>query len=500
MNILVLQLARHGDIFQTWPVLRALKRTYPEANIRFLVKERYRDAAPDGAWLTTVAWPTADILAPLLENPTGTQNERIDAALSRLQATLQSVKVHGPFDLIVNLSFSPLSGFLVQDFKSETTMVRGYDRHPDGFLSLPDDTSAYFYAQGGVQGPNRIHLIDLMASVAGVQLEAGDFTEGSPQPLAKNKYQGTDYIVVHLGASQVEKTVPASVWLQFLRSFLRTRSESVYLVGTRTEALQAQTQADLELLTHPRVTDLCGRTQLDELFPLLRTARAAVGADSMVLQIANLTGTPAVNVTFPSVKFWETGPRVQESLVVPFLSPERVSPLTLRQQVARLLDGEEANVYQARSGFLEAYWPGQDPFSDVADLKWQVCRAIYLDHELDVDQARGLKGGVEKIIELCGLAEEQIQKIAQSSSDVPMASGILDQIDHLLLGVRQHVPGLDPLIQWFFAEKTRIPPGDLAHVLTQTQNVFLHLQNHARRLVGGASATFSSERADLSWK
>ena len=45
MRILVLQLARFGDIFQTWPTLKALRRQHPESEIHFLVRSRFSEAA-----------------------------------------------------------------------------------------------------------------------------------------------------------------------------------------------------------------------------------------------------------------------------------------------------------------------------------------------------------------------------------------------------------------------------------------------------------------------
>ena len=44
MKILVIQLARLGDIYQTWPSVFALKRKYPEAKIDLLVRERFAAA------------------------------------------------------------------------------------------------------------------------------------------------------------------------------------------------------------------------------------------------------------------------------------------------------------------------------------------------------------------------------------------------------------------------------------------------------------------------
>ena len=53
MKILCIQLARFGDVYQTWPVMRALRRNNENAEIDILVREKFADKAAD----TTALWP-----------------------------------------------------------------------------------------------------------------------------------------------------------------------------------------------------------------------------------------------------------------------------------------------------------------------------------------------------------------------------------------------------------------------------------------------------------
>src|SRR5205807_1295099 len=82
------------------------------------------------------------------------EGEPLEASHAELKSFLQPL-CEANFDTIINLSFSPASSFLTDYLASSRTDVRGYTRHSDGHFNIPDDTSAYFYAQVGIGRANR---------------------------------------------------------------------------------------------------------------------------------------------------------------------------------------------------------------------------------------------------------------------------------------------------------------------------------------------------------
>ncbi len=135
MRILVLQLARFGDIYQSWPALKALRRLNPEAEIHVLVRHRFREALEGLSGIVQHTWPTAEILEPIYRN-----GDEVTAHL-RLEKVLESLGAL-EFDRIVNLSFSPMSSYVTDILSHEKTVVSGYTRFEDGYLNIPDDASA----------------------------------------------------------------------------------------------------------------------------------------------------------------------------------------------------------------------------------------------------------------------------------------------------------------------------------------------------------------------
>ena len=146
MKILVLQLARLGDIFQTWPTLHALKRQ--GAEIHVLVRPRFRAAAEGCDAIQTIhEFETDSILSPILnDSRRGLQPslEAVDSLMHKLDGE--------KYDRILNLSFSPLSSWITFDLemrafqRGKAMAVAGYTRHIDGALAIPDDASAFFFA------------------------------------------------------------------------------------------------------------------------------------------------------------------------------------------------------------------------------------------------------------------------------------------------------------------------------------------------------------------
>ena len=63
MKILIIQLARLGDIYQSWPTLKAVKRANPGAEIHFLTRSKFAAAAPGPElvdrhwkWVVVLVW------------------------------------------------------------------------------------------------------------------------------------------------------------------------------------------------------------------------------------------------------------------------------------------------------------------------------------------------------------------------------------------------------------------------------------------------------------
>ena len=89
MKILVIQLARLGDIYTTWPILRALKRKFPDAQLDLLVRKRFAEACEGLEYLSGLhIFESDQVLEPLLSSNT---EQRVEGSVKRLRAFTDSL-------------------------------------------------------------------------------------------------------------------------------------------------------------------------------------------------------------------------------------------------------------------------------------------------------------------------------------------------------------------------------------------------------------------------
>lgn len=455
MKILIIQLARFGDIYQSWPTIRAVGRKHPAAEIHVLVRQKFASGLVGlGPNFIFHQMPTPDILSPLLE-----VNEDVEESIDRLENWLKPLQTTD-WSQIINLSFSPVSSYLTEILSGLGTEVRGYTRFEDGFLSIPDDSSAYFYAQVGPGRHNRFHLVDLFAFVAQVELNECDFgfrgtLEESPMT--------SPYVVIHLGASQQEKCYPIDKWAEVIRAL----DFPVCLVGSANEKSLAE-----PIDRFPNVFNLIGQTTLPQLFSVLKNARLLIGADSAPIHMASHIGTPVLNLSFGYVNFWETGPFSKGSYVIKGDLPSRVGPDEVVRAAHSILAGETP----LRCIGVDAH--DSVRFTETkSSFEWNLIKSLYTEGEFpELDEDADTESGLLRLIETSELALEQLS-ILKRDPQSSASNEILSSIDLILDQIPKLAPQLAPLLSWFQTERIRIGPGSLEVILARTEKLFHDLFN-----------------------
>lgn len=446
MKILVLQLARLGDILMTWPALRALRRAHPDAEIHLLVRPRFEAATAGFDAVDRVrVLPTTELLEPLVRTEAA-----FDEAQARMETYLGNLRGES-YDRIVNLSFSPLSSWIVKSIAGEKTDVSGYTRHTDGWLRIADDVSAFFYAQVGPGRANRLHLSDIFATQMNVDLQSEDWAP--PTLPACDFGLAGDYVVLHPGASETRKTVPAFLWGRVLKSLAEKRPDlSFAVVGTKEEGrLVGEIRANAPGV---KVIDLSGRTRFEELFAVVGGAKALIGADSAPMHIASFTGTPCLNVSVGDVCFWETGPRAPGSVIwratgADDVSSEKIAAMA-DAMLARRLPPDAVRAVEGIPCFVDPTETEESTFA------WDLVRAMYLGTDYPTTGDFEFLTAVRRLIEMNDVVLEQLDRFA---ADAKMLGDLMDRADEVFHAVARLVPAAGVLVRWVMTEKSRIPPG-----------------------------------------
>lgn len=469
MKTLVIQLARFGDIYQTWPTLHALAES-GEREIHFLVRERFKAAAiglPPEIRVHTL--PTRELVGPFY---TSDGETRECTNLNRWLKRLRSEN----FDEVINLSFSPFSSYLSSYLEMGGAKVRGYSRHKDGYLNVGDDTSAYFYAQVGVGRSNRIHLTQMFAMTAGVELERSH--QHPSISIDTSFHIDKDYFVLHVGASDLGKSMDEKQLSDLVQSFLKVRRENLVLVGVAAE--QGLAQAAKPLLGSERVIDLTGKTRLEELFPIIKDSLGLIGCDSAPIHMASLLNKPVLNMRNRFVNSHETGPFSERFMVWDL---DR-SPVLASEELSRSLEK------------LLASDPIQHipPTTDLQNQQWTMLQALYLGGDYPVRIPRATAVHLTQLVDLLPAVFSATQGL-QTQAD----QELLKAFDQTLEQMEKSDPLLSLVIRWFNTERIRIPPGSVEEVQEATLDTinrfFLILSDWVRIL--GNKVEFVTEIEDL---
>lgn len=476
MKILVTQLARLGDIYMTWPALRALRRTYPQAEIHLLTRPRF-EGAVEGLTAIDRHWTlsSSTILSPLVQ-----EDADVETSLARLDQFVTDLREEN-FEWIINLTFSPVSSYLTHAISELHTRVSGYSRYNDGTLCLSDEISGYFYAQVGTDKPNRVHLADIFASMLDLQYIEEDWSAPEIQACAFQLPER--YIVVHVGASETHKSLQASQWAGILQTAQqRGQNLPVVLIGAPNEITWAQ-----EIIASSpglQFVDLVGKTKVSDLFAIIQKSDLLVGCDSAPIHMASLTDTPTLNISVGHVNFWETGPKASLGFIYRVEAAAALDAQKFGNILADLLDGKIADGLIVRSPGLVSYEKSE---TAAERFQWNLVQALYLGGEYPIADKIEIIQGAFQLLEINTFAMEHIQAVP--TKGLEFIGPLLDRAEEVIQSISQWVPELSPLISWYQAEKIRIGPGSLEEICTAALNVHERLARHLQPYIPHEATT-----------
>lgn len=473
MKILVVQLARLGDIYQTWPTLLSLSRQQ-DNEVHILVRSRFVAATkglPES--ITVKQLPNKKVLSHVYQDEDDLGVEELEKFCNEL--------TQEKYDKIINLSFSPFSSWLTWKIQPDSKKVNGYTRHGDGFFYPVDDSSAYFYAQVGPYRRARLHITHLFAAVSKTELTEQDLRFG--KILMQKRKLENPYWTIQLKASDDKKTLTSAQWIYLLRLIAERFNPMLVLVGAEEDFAFAE---NIRLSTgHHNILNLCGQTEPVDLFTWIGHAEIHLCPDSMTVHIASLVNTPTLNVSLESVNFWETGPLAQKSFVLAVTREEDWHAKDAITLASALLEGTSAEVgYQYGEEGFECYKPCGKPLHHPFD--WQLTMALYMGGDLPQAKDVFLIQGLEKTMAVLELGLQQMDGLSRDPENT-VVSEILTQVDQLLLELEFLIKPLAPFFRWFNTERVRIPPEQISQTLLKSKSVFTQGHLVVSRLLEEAS-------------
>lgn len=467
MKILILQTARFGDILQTFPLLNAIKRMHPESEIHYVAKKRFAPILELTDKVDKVhIFDSQEILSPIIMSPFEDGfDDGVNDSLGIIQNTINAL-LNENFDQVYNLSFSPMSSYLTHVLTTENKNSKsfGYTRHEDGFLNFSDDVSSYFYAQVGVGGQNRVHITDLYAAMFGIDYTEEDWELSGVEAIDTSSFNlPNDYVVVHISASQSEKTITANQWTDILST---NKSIGPFvIIGTQEEKELAD-----KISSSADVIDLVGKTNLKQLVGVVNKAKGFIGCDSLPMNICSFTDTKCYNLTFNSVRFWETGPLSKNAFIRHFNSAKDLKTDVIKKDLNAIFNNAEVSeslYYYNGNNLVERY----KSISSNYDFSWELIKAIYMEEKFPIIDDMNLYVYAQKIGNLLDIIIENLE-FAKDSEIMDSNLNVVSECEAILHKIGVACSPFRPLINWIYTEKIKIPPGNINIILDKTLSTY----------------------------
>ncbi|MBI5058345.1 glycosyltransferase family 9 protein [candidate division KSB1 bacterium] len=301
---LVLAISRMGDLVQSGPFLRRLKRRDPDGELHLLVEECFRDVA---AMLPAVDQIHTVRLEHLLPALASGANHDLPSAISHYRDYLRELRGEA-FDSVWNLTHTRpatlLNYLLVGEHGMGVTLDRG------GLQRVNAPWLRYFFATNLARPWCQFNLVDIYANcVRDVDWRAERFLRlNVPQVeqvagLAVTKSTRPPRLAIHPGASHRSKCWPVASYVRLARELRARWGAELIIIGGPRDSDLAEAFAG-----SPGVVSLIGRTNIPELTTVLESCDLLITNDSGPMHLAAAVRTQVIAITVGTALASETAP------------------------------------------------------------------------------------------------------------------------------------------------------------------------------------------------
>jgi hypothetical protein len=343
------------------------------------------------------------------------------------------------------------------------------------------------------ENANRVHLTDLFAQVAGVELIEEDWLRVLPQHTANTNAA----VVIHIGASTLQKTLSWHKWMRVIIGLLEQTQVSIVVVGSKDEREFANQAVRVSDEHAARITNRVGETSILELVEIIREAQLLIAGDSAPAQLASLTNTPVLNLSFPIVSAYETAPRSARTRILRVTSDvDLAAEEVVREAVAMLNESTSTNTECERTLVSLGRTAPFSGSTATTDFEWALLQAVYMGQPFPPPSSTLFSHAIQRLHEVNEVAIEQLpafskpitQAVAGTANGesqnnasqnnalnaLSVAKSILDRVDDIMNQVVRMVPETGVFVRWFQTERLRVGPRSLDELIA------VHFQLHDR--------------------
>ena len=269
MKFLIIRFSSIGDIVLTTPIIRCLRKQYPEAAIHFLTKKAFKGIVEHNPYISNVHLLGDDLNAVTR----ALKAEKFDYIID-LHKNVRTLRVKKALKGVPSFSFDKLNAqkFIYTSFKINTLpKIHIVDRYFEGVkeLGITDDGYGLDYF---IPHADKVKKQDI--------------------PLSHS----AGYIAVVIGAALATKKLP----VHKLQELCLALNHPIILLGGKEDRANGQIIAALDEI---KIYNACGKFTLNESADLIRDAKVVITHDTGLMHIAAALQKPIISVwgnTVPS--------------------------------------------------------------------------------------------------------------------------------------------------------------------------------------------------------
>ena len=300
-RILIVQIARMGDLIQTSALLPALAQR--GAKVDLLVSEAFADTAralPDVSRVFTLS--LAEAVKPLWNNPSSLLKSY------RLIRGLIDDLARGEYDRVLNLTHTDYSAALTALLGGRE--ARGMTLDAEGRKMVIGSWAQYYFNAYINRIYNPFNLVDIHAGMAEVRparrlkFEVNEGARIRAAALLQASKIGDGLLLgIIPGASSPEKTWGVDNFAAAFKVLLKQMPLQAIAMGAKSEEVLGEALAE-----QSGAVNLCGQTDVLTLAAVLERCALVISNDTGPMHLAAAVGTPVIDVSLGSAYAAETAP------------------------------------------------------------------------------------------------------------------------------------------------------------------------------------------------
>jgi ADP-heptose:LPS heptosyltransferase/ribosomal protein S13 len=307
-NILILNMTRMGDLIQSTPTITGLRKKYRDSNITLMVTKDFEEFSKN------ISHVNNRVVIDIKQfRDRKNLNGFLWIELYRyLESLLDELKKNN-YDLLINLSHSKLSAFMISYLGINS--VRGFGCNKNGDRMTFDPWMQYFGTEPFNRKTNPFNLVEIFTRGAGVAPENNPIhlipNSIDPKVLIQkfgNCIKEGDLVIGMQAGSSIE----GRRWSP--KSFAILADDLIESLGARLILFGVDSEKELgKQIVHfskykDKLIDLTGRTNVDELTSLVKRCSYLITNDTGTMHIAAAVGTTVVGLFFAHAHPYETAP------------------------------------------------------------------------------------------------------------------------------------------------------------------------------------------------